>query len=155
MKNNFFSTLFVVMSMSALAEEGVNSSASIKPAGAPVARNSVARAQFTTSVVDREPVNRVTRLTNDVRLVYYFTELHGLDGQTATHRWELNGKVMSEMKLVIGSSRWRVFTSKKLDPTWLGEWKVSVLDSNGGTLGASTFTYAPASKASGRAKPAR
>jgi D-Tyr-tRNAtyr deacylase len=70
-----------------------------------------------------------------------------MQGQTVTHRWERGDKVMSEVKFEVGSARWRVFSSKRLDPSWTGEWKVSVIDTNGSTLSASTFTYAAADAA--------
>jgi len=113
------------------------------PAPAATAKSaaSVARASFTSAIQDREPTDTLTSLSNDKTRLYYFTEIRDGAGQKITHRWEYNGKVMSEMSFDVGSSRWRVFSSKNLDPSWTGEWKVSVVDESGGTLGASTFTY--------------
>jgi len=102
---------------------------------------SVTRALFTRKVKDLEPVDTVSVLTNDKIRITYFTEIHGMAGQTITHRWEFNGKVLLEKKHEVGSSRWRAYTSKKLDPTMLGEWKASVVDAAGGTLSVNTFTY--------------
>lgn len=104
----------------------------------------VARAVFTSEVNNREPTDTISKLTNDATNISFFTELQGLQGQTVTHRWEHDNKVMAEVKFDVGGSRWRVYSSKNLDPSWTGVWKVSVLDANGGTLSASTFTYAPA-----------
>ena len=108
---------------------------------------SVARAVFTSAVNNREPTDNLTSLTNDTTSIMFFTELQGLQGQTVTHRWERGEDVMSEVKFEVGSARWRVYSSKRLDPSWTGEWKVSVLDANGSTLSASTFTYATAAEA--------
>ena len=102
---------------------------------------SVTRALFTRKVKDLEPVDTVSVLTNDKIRITYFTEIHGMAGQTITHRWEFNGKVLLEKKHEVGSSRWRAYTSKTLDPAWLGEWKASVVDAAGGTLSVNTFTY--------------
>lgn len=117
---------------------------------------SVARAQFTTAVENREPVDKVSNLLNDKTRVYFFTEIKDAPNQKVTHRWEHNGKVMSEVNFDVGSSRWRVFSSKTLDPSWTGEWKVTVLDEAGSTLGANTFTYedAPASASQPTNSPA-
>jgi hypothetical protein len=101
----------------------------------------VTRALFTRKVTDLEPVDTVSVLTNDITRITYFTEIHGMAGQTITHRWEFNGKIVLEKKHEVGSSRWRAYTTKTLDPTWLGEWKASVVDSGGGTLSVNTFTY--------------
>ena len=114
----------------------------------------VARAQFTSAVQDHEPVDKLTTLTNDKTHIVFFTELKDMANQKVTHRWEYNGKVMSEVSFGVGSDRWRVFSSKTLDPSWTGEWKVSVVDSNGGTLGASTFTYEAANAKPAAAEPA-
>lgn len=111
----------------------------------------VARAIFTSAVTDREPTDTITSLGNDVTNIAFFTELQGLQGQTVIHRWEHGDKVMAEIKFDVGSARWRVFSSKRLDPSWTGVWKVSVIDANGGNLGTSTFTYTPATAASDNA----
>jgi hypothetical protein len=102
---------------------------------------SVARAQFTSAVENHEPVDQLTSLANDKTHIVFFTELKNLASQKVTHRWEYNGKVMSEVSFDVGGDRWRVFSSKTLDPSWTGEWKVSVVDGNGATLSANTFTY--------------
>ena len=93
-------------------------------------------------------MDKVSNLLNDKNRVYFFSEIKDAPNQKITHRWEHNGKVMSETGFDVGGNRWRVFSSKTLDPSWTGEWKVSVVDEAGSTLGASTFTYeaAPAIK---------
>ncbi len=115
---------------------------------------SVTRAVFTSAVTDREPTDTITSLSNDATNIMFFTELQGLQGQTVTHRWEHGDKVMAEIKFDVGSARWRVFSNKRLDPSWTGEWKVSVVDANGGTLGASNFTYTAGKSATDSAPPA-
>lgn len=116
-------------------------------AAAPESNATVARAQFTSAIENREPVDKVSNLLNDKNRVYFFSEIKDAPNQKITHRWEYNGKVMSEMNFDVGGERWRVFSSKTLDPSWTGEWKVSVLDEAGSTLGASTFTYEKAAAA--------
>ena len=127
--------------------------AAAQPAPAQTA-GSVARAQFTSAVQDHEPVDKLSTLTNDQTHVVFFTELKDLANQKVTHRWEYNGKVMSEVSFDVGGDRWRVFSSKTLDPSWTGEWKVSVIDGNGSTLSANTFTYEPATAKPAPAAPA-
>jgi hypothetical protein len=105
------------------------------------ATGSVARAQFTSAVQDREPTDKVTSLQNDQTRIYFFSEIKDAANQKITHRWEYGGKVMSEVSFDVGGDRWRVFSSKTLDPSMTGEWKVSVVDEAGSALGASTFTY--------------
>jgi hypothetical protein len=113
------------------------------PAAAPAVAAeaaSVTRAQFTSAMNDREPADSITTLSNDQTRIYFFSELRGLAGKNVIHRWEHNGKVMHDQPFDVGSARWRVFSSKTLDPSWTGEWKVSVMDGDS-TLSVSTFSY--------------
>lgn len=110
-----------------------------------VATGTVARAQFTNAIQDREPADNVTAVDTGANQIYYFTELRGMAGQTVTHRWEHDGKVVHEQKLDVGSDRWRTYSSKSLYPNQAGEWKASVIDAGGATLSANTFNLtAPA-----------
>lgn len=154
------SAFLAVPVLAADAQPAPATSPAAAPAPAAKSNASVARAQFTSAIQDREPTDTLTSLANDKTRIFYFTEIRDGAGQKITHRWEYNGKVMSEMSFDVGSSRWRVFSSKNLDPSWTGEWKVSVVDESGGTLGASTFTYeapkaaAPATAPAAPATPA-
>ncbi|MDH3520924.1 MAG: DUF2914 domain-containing protein [Myxococcales bacterium] len=105
------------------------------------AAGSVARGVFTSGIVDREPIDEVRVLENDATQIYYFSELRDLAGQSVVHRWEFNGSVMAEVPFDVGGSRWRVSSSKTLDPSWLGDWTVSVVDGAGRVLQQDTFTY--------------
>jgi hypothetical protein len=121
------------------AEPAASAPAAAAPEAAPA--GTVARSQFTTAVQDREPVDKVTSLINDKTRVYFFTEIKDAANHRVTHRWEHDGKVVSEVGFDIGGDRWRVYSSKTLDPAQTGEWKVSVVDESGQTLGTSAFTY--------------
>jgi len=135
----------------AAAKSSANPPAAAQPASPPAAQaqpqpqpkstGTVARAQFTSAIQDREPVDKVSNLLNDKTRVYFFSEIKDASNQKITHRWEHDGTVMSETSFDVGASRWRVFSNKTLDPSQTGEWKVSVVDEAGNTLGASTFTY--------------
>jgi len=141
----------------AAADPAAPAAAAAAPAASPSA-GSVARSQFTTAVQDREPVDKVTNLINDKTRVYFFSEIKDAANQKVTHRWEHNGKVVSEVGFDIGGDRWRVYSSKTLDPAQTGEWKVSIVDGSGQTLGANTFSYenppAAGSPAAAAAPPA-
>ena len=127
----------------AAAQPAANPPTASQPAAQdlPKSTGTVARAQFTNAIQDREPVDKVSKLLNDKNRVYFFSEIKDAADQKITHRWEHDGKVMSETSFDVGGNRWRVYSSKNLDPSWTGEWKVSVVDEAGSTLGASSFTY--------------
>jgi hypothetical protein len=90
----------------------------------------VSRHQFTSAIDSREPVDALTDAMN-VNPVFYFTELTDFQDTTVIHRWSFEGKVMAEVTFNVGGPRWRVYSSKRLQPEWDGEWMVEVVDSAG------------------------
>ncbi|MBD3619718.1 MAG: DUF2914 domain-containing protein [Chromatiales bacterium] len=116
---------------------------------------SVARARFTSAVDNREPVDDLSRVENDIRTVYFFTELMDMDGQTVIHRWRYDGNVMAEVDFAVGGPRWRVSSSKNLLPEWTGTWEVDVLNANGEVVETRSFDYveAPAAPAPAESTP--
>lgn len=107
---------------------------------------SVMRSAFTTQIQDREPVDKVQKLDNENREVYYFTELRDMEGQKATHRWEYEGEVMAEVEFDVKGPRWRVWSSKRFVPDWTGEWTVSVVNSANEVIARDTLQYVPESQ---------
>jgi hypothetical protein len=105
----------------------------------PVPDAYVARAVFTTEVVNREPVDQVVSLDENAARVLFFTDLRNLQGRTVTHRWEFEGQVISEVDIEVGGPRWRAYSVKKLNPGEEGKWTVFVLDESGWPLHASIF----------------
>ena len=108
---------------------------------ASVPTGTVGRATFTTGISEREPMDSVTQLTNDHVIVYFFSELNDMAGKTVLHRWEYNGQLMAEVPLAVGGPRWRTYSSKNLEPMWLGEWAVSVVDDQGNVLAKRELTF--------------
>ncbi|MCP1728311.1 hypothetical protein J2T60_002311 [Natronospira proteinivora] len=104
---------------------------------------SVHRAQFTTALEDREPMDDLDVLEQDVERVIFFTEIRDMAETTLTHRWSHDGELVSDVELEIGSPRWRTWSSKTLTPDLAGEWTVSVLDEDGDEMGSWSFEYAP------------
>ncbi|VAX01554.1 hypothetical protein MNBD_GAMMA21-2691 [hydrothermal vent metagenome] len=97
-------------------------------------RGSVVRSIFTSAIQDREPIDKLNNAASDTDQVFYFTELRDMSGQTATHRWEHDGKVIAEVKFDVRGPRWRVWSSKSFVPTTAGDWKVSVVNGAGETI---------------------
>ena len=100
-----------------------------------------ALAQFTTAVEDREPVDQVSFVPNDVRQIFFFSDLRGLMGQTVKHRWIYDGEIQAEVAFEVRGPRWRVWSSKELLPDLLGDWTVEIVDGSGEVIAAETFTY--------------
>lgn len=116
-------------------------SAMAETLASPVPDGRVARAQFTTAIHEREPVDEVLVLRAPARQVYFFSDLRNLQGRTVTHRWQYGGRTVSEKTFEVGGPRWRVFSSKSLQAGQYGEWSVTVLDQSGWPLYSGIFRY--------------
>ena len=102
----------------------------------------VSRALFTIGIDNREPVIMVDSISPDsYDSISFFTELNGMSGETVTHQWMFDDKVMFEKSFEVGGDRWRVWTSKTLLPDWTGTWTVKVLNEDGSVLERKTFEY--------------
>ena len=81
------------------------------------------------------------------QLVYFMVVLMVLGLATCgsaadlVHRWSFNGETMAEVTFNIGGPRWRVYSSKKLIPSWAGMWKAEVIDADGIVMNSKTFEY--------------
>ena len=103
-----------------------------------------ALAQFTTGIEEREPIDQVTFVRNDVRRIYFFSDLRDLQGSTVTHRWVHDGQTMAEVPFEVRGPRWRVWSSKQLQPGWLGDWTVEIVTGDGEVVASESFTYTAA-----------
>lgn len=90
----------------------------------------IERSILTSSIENREPVddlaNLVTSDGTDNQRVYFFTQVKQLEGDQIIHRWFFGDKEMATVTLNIGSNNWRTYSSKRLLPSWLGDWRIEV-----------------------------
>ena len=103
--------------------------------------DNISQAVFATNVENRQPVNIIADADNSLGKIYFFTNIRNLTGESITHRWHFNNKVMAEISFDIKGERWRVWSSKNLWHTWLGEWTVDVLNQHSEVLLSKTFEY--------------
>jgi len=101
----------------------------------------VARAIFTTDIIDREPVDQVLVLNAKTTKVSFFTDLRHFEGQTITHKWVYNNKSESVIKFKVKGPRWRVYSRLDISPIKLGQWSVVVQDESGRSVKASVFRF--------------
>jgi type II secretory pathway predicted ATPase ExeA len=109
----------------------------------PATGSKVVRAQFTTGIREREPINQLGPVIQAAKAgqLYYFTELRNMRGETITHRWEYEGRVVTEVPFRIKSDSWRVYSRKQLTPATKGNWLVVVTDSKGEVIRRDSFKY--------------
>lgn len=133
--------IFTVIYLSGLICLGGLSDVAAQSAKSQAGKQRVARGLFSTNIIDREPVDQVIILTNAVKQIYFYTDLRNYQGQTITHRWEFEGKLVTEKKFEVGGARWRVYSHKDLNPTMIGTWTVVVSDGRGWPVYAAIFQY--------------
>ena len=103
----------------------------------------VTSATFTSGVSDGAPVDFRQQFDTNTSVVYYYTEIVGLQGQKVTHRWKLEGKVMKEVALPVKGSRQAVWSMHKMQPNRTGNWMVEVVNPRGEVLKRDNFSYSP------------
>jgi hypothetical protein len=96
---------------------------------------------ITTQVSDRQPVDSVQSYPAASGKLFCFTRIAGaIEGAQVFHVWYRGDQEMARVKLLLRSSDWRTWSSKSLLPSWSGDWRVEVVDSEGNLLQAIPFT---------------
>lgn len=134
----------------AKAEPAIVATERVREATAPVASfkptRYVARAQFASDVVNREPVDQLSsKLTipeGGLLKVYLFLELTQLKGETVYYDWYRNGKRSARVRIKIGQQQAPVASSKFIDRNMTGDWEVRVSTESGKQIGTFPFTVA-------------
>jgi len=115
------------------------------------ASGKVARAMFTTQIDDREPVDRVLILENQISQLYFFSDLRHLQGQIVKHRWEYEGRIIKEKAFRVQGPRWRVYSLNRFDKDMVGRWTVVITDEDECPLKAVIFQYVQSDQDEGSA----
>jgi len=108
--------------------------------GTAQAADKVFRAQFTTQISNREPVDNLKRLDSGFTSVYFFTEIINCVDCKLKHVWYLDGKKIYTYKSKVTYPRFRTWSKKTLTTNMLGNWKVKV-KINGKTKVTREMTY--------------
>lgn len=90
------------------------------------ADDNVFRAQFTTQVKDKEPIDNLTSLENVFTSVAFFTDIRNCVNCKVEHVWYLNGNHVYTLKGKAKYPRYRWWSRKTLQHTMLGTWTVKV-----------------------------
>ncbi len=100
-----------------------------------------AEAVLTTDVQDRQPVDDVSSVPADVGRVYLWTRISGAEDETQVeHVWYHGETEMARVPLMVRSANWRTWSSKNIEPSWTGEWRVDVVGPDGTVLRSVSFT---------------
>lgn len=92
-------------------------------------------------IVDRMPADTGATFPADVGKLWCWTRVTGAEpGTTLQHVWMRGTDEMGTVSLAIGGSPWRTYSSKNIEPSWTGEWRVEVRDATGNVLATKSFT---------------
>jgi hypothetical protein len=94
----------------------------------------------TTGIRDRMPVDTVRSYAASVDALYCYSRITGAGKDvTISHVWYHDGREVARVVLPVGSPNWRTWSKKRVPITGRGNWRVDVLDEQGGLLGARKF----------------
>ena len=91
-----------------------------------------------TAVENRQPVEATAPIQSGVGELFYFTEVHGGPG-SIQHVWIWQGRTMATVPLEVRSSRFRTWSSKRIQPDWTGQWRVEARTADGKVLSFKEF----------------
>ena len=108
------------------------------------ASEKVRRALLTDGISAHEPANVLKGPigidAENIRTVFFFTELTGLGGERISHHWKHLGSTIAEVPFdVRADGRWRVYSSKRISADQSGSWTVEVVTSDGVVLSTVAF----------------
>ena len=101
----------------------------------------VAEQTICTAIEERVPTGADSSFASDVGQLYCFTKITGAEDTTSvSHVWYLNDEEKAKVELSIKGKSWRTWSSKRIDPIWVGDWNVEVVSASGDVLSTKTFT---------------
>lgn len=96
--------------------------------------------QISASIEDRMPQLTASSFSADIERVYCFTKLKKSgENSKVIHVWYYKDKEMARVELAVRAATWRTWSSKKILPSWTGEWRVDVLSPEGNVLSSKSF----------------
>jgi hypothetical protein len=107
----------------------------------PVGGISVIEAISCRSVENRAPVGEAASFTTDVGRVYLYTKVGMEDGAEGSikHVWHYDGKEVATVTLPVKGPQWRTYSSKQVDNSSKGEWRVDITSANNELIKSVTF----------------
>ncbi len=104
--------------------------------------DTIQRAQLTTHIKDREPVDDISSYVTGSEVIFY-TELVALSDKFITHEWYYQGELQTSVNLEIDalSGIWRTWSSKRFQDTNRGNWFVLVRGEQGQILYRLDFVF--------------
>jgi hypothetical protein len=101
----------------------------------------VAEIVITSTVMDRQPGESLDKVDSNVGRLYCWMRVTGADGEiTIEHVWYKDDVEMARVPLNVAGTNWRTWSSKNIEETWTGSWRVDVVGPDGTVLESASFT---------------
>ncbi|MDQ7075861.1 MAG: DUF2914 domain-containing protein [Gammaproteobacteria bacterium] len=101
----------------------------------------IVSAVFTPGVdADGQAMGVSERFFSSVKIVFFDTELDGMEGKEISHRWFYKEKLIFEAGFVVDKSKFNAVSKRHMDSSKLGEWRVEVRQAET-LLEEKTFVY--------------
>lgn len=106
----------------------------------------VLRAQLSSAIVSREPVDSIDVVylrPDETKPIYFYVHLKNQQRRNIRIDWYYNNKLDSQLRLQVLNNNWRTHASKQLDHRRLGSWRVELIDERENQLAAREFNVIP------------
>ncbi len=104
------------------------------------AQTKVSRIVMTTGIENKEPIDNVSTAKGEMQDIYCFTEIQTDEYPTeVTHIWIHGKNIEAEVRLFVGSPKWRTYSSKTIPSEKTGEWKVEIYAKSGQLIDSVDF----------------
>jgi len=131
-------TLSIALFLS-LAGTAMSKEQKSQPPAAPTI--TVQEAVIATGVEKRLPVGVASQFSPEMGQLFCWTKLTAAEAPTEIeHVWHFNGKEVGRTKLSVGAKTWRTWSRKTIAKTWIGDWRVDVVDVHGNVLKSVGFS---------------
>lgn len=100
----------------------------------------VEQIEIGTGIENRTLIGADSTFSSDVNTLYCFTKINGAEkSPVLKHIWYYENEEKASIDLTIRTNSFRTWSSKKIWKSWIGEWRVEVIDENGEILASKKF----------------
>ena len=97
-------------------------------------------ASIATSIESLSPVGAATEFPKETAKLYCYSKVKGAEGETSIkHIWYHNDQMTSEVELPIKAKSWRTYSTKTINPSLTGSWRVDIASMDGSVLKSLNF----------------
>jgi hypothetical protein len=104
----------------------------------------VERFALAKSVAQNRPVGDLEDIRFDdkgVAAVYAFSDVVGMKDDFIFYHWMRDGREIAKVRIGVWADRWRSYSSKVINRSMKGRWRVELRNAKGRVLASAEFDY--------------